>query len=317
MAHTNFRQRVKNEEPTHIQKITEIAGNIAHAAVIKEGDIFFLSQPDGDVPLNNESGLGFYYHDCRYLNGYELRIDAKVMTSLLTSAFYGSMAKLQFTNPDLGPPGMIVAKQQIGISCRRIVDSKALALHDTFTCRNFGCRPARFTLNFSFSSAFEDVFQIRGAKPENRGKLYTPQWKGGSLQFRYDGADGIHRSLALVFQPHSNPAQNAAAAFDIFLQPGESKCVQVSLAITESQRKQKAKTSAPGSSQVVRIAQTCHEDFENSVSKYTNVRSNSSLVNHALRRSLRDLRTLQSVLHGQKFFWPACHGMAHCLEEIA
>jgi hypothetical protein len=53
MAHANFRQRVKKEGPAHIQKITEIAGNIAHAVVIKEGDIFFLSQPDGDEGFSN------------------------------------------------------------------------------------------------------------------------------------------------------------------------------------------------------------------------------------------------------------------------
>jgi glycogen debranching enzyme len=302
MAVVKNRQRSGAEEPAHNQQITEIAGNIAHAAVIKEGDVFFLSQPTGDVPLNNASGLGLYYHDCRYLNGYQFSINSKKPNSLLTSTFHGFMAKLEFSNPTLNEDGKTVPKQQIGISCLRVVDSKTLALHDTFAFRNFGLHTASFTVEFSFSSAFEDIFQIRGAKPEKRGKLHPPQWKDGSLQLRYDGADGIFRGLAIGFHPPCKPLKDAAGRIDIFLKAGESKTVQVALTITESQEERKEKTSAPGLSHGVRVAETCNEDLKNWVGKYTSVSSNSSLLNQTLRRSLRDLRTLRSVLHGEQFF---------------
>ena len=51
-----------------------ITRGIAHAIVIKDENIFFLAEPSGDVPLGGEHGLGLYYHDCRYLDGYELRL---------------------------------------------------------------------------------------------------------------------------------------------------------------------------------------------------------------------------------------------------
>ena len=296
------RQRLAAQAPARHQQITEIAGNIAHAAVIKEGDVFFLSLPTGDVPLNNASGLGLYYHDCRYLNGYQFRINSKKPNSLLTTTFHGFMAKLEFSNPSLEEDGKTVPKQQIGISCRRVIDSKTLALHDTFAFRNFGLNTARFTVEFCFSSAFEDIFQIRGAKPEKRGKLHAPRWKDGSLQFRYDGADDIFRNLAIAFHPPCKPLKDAACCMDIFLKAGESKTVQVSFTITESQHERKEKTSAPGLSHGVRVAETCNEDLKNWVGKYTSVSSNSGLLNQTLGRSLRDLRTLRSVLHGEQFF---------------
>lgn len=302
MALVKNRQRPNAKKPAHSQQITEIAGNIAHAAVIKEGDVFFLSQPTGDVPLNNASGLGLYYHDCRYLNGYQFRINSKKPNSLLTSTFHGFMAKLEFSNPALEDDGKTVSKQQIGISCRRVIDSKTLALHDAFAFRNFGLQPARFTVEFSFSSRFDDIFQIRGAKPRKRGNLHRPRWKNGSLQLRYDGADGVFRNLAIAFHPPCKALKGSAGCTDIFLKAGETKTVRVSLTITESQDKLKEKTSAPGLSRGVRVAETCNEDLKNWVRKCTKVSSNSSLLNQALQRSLRDLRTLRSVLHGEQFF---------------
>jgi hypothetical protein len=47
---------------------------IADDVVIKSDSLFFLSQPDGSLPLSGRHGLGLYYHDCRFLNGYELWI---------------------------------------------------------------------------------------------------------------------------------------------------------------------------------------------------------------------------------------------------
>ena len=173
MALVKNRQRPSAKKPAHNQQITEIAGNIAHAAVIKEGDVFFLCQPTGDVPLNNASGLGLYYHDCRYLNGYQFRINSKKPNSLLTSAADGFMAKLEFSNPALEDDGKTVSKQQIGISCRRVIDSKTLALHDAFAFRNFGLQPARFTVEFSFSSRFDNILDSRSEAEKTR-QLASP-----------------------------------------------------------------------------------------------------------------------------------------------
>jgi 5-deoxy-D-glucuronate isomerase len=37
-------------------------GGIADAVVIKDQDVFFLSKPDGSVPINGQHGYGLYYH---------------------------------------------------------------------------------------------------------------------------------------------------------------------------------------------------------------------------------------------------------------
>ena len=58
------------ENPNLVPEVHSIKGNVAEALVIKNGNLFFLSEPDGTVPLGQGHGFGLYYHDCRFLNGY-------------------------------------------------------------------------------------------------------------------------------------------------------------------------------------------------------------------------------------------------------
>src|SRR6188768_3049643 len=50
------------------------ADSLADAIVIKNENVFFVARPDGNVPLMNSHGMGLYYHDCRYVNGYEMEL---------------------------------------------------------------------------------------------------------------------------------------------------------------------------------------------------------------------------------------------------
>ena len=36
----------------------------------RNGEPFFLCEPDGEVPVDGHHGYGLYHHDCRFLAGY-------------------------------------------------------------------------------------------------------------------------------------------------------------------------------------------------------------------------------------------------------
>jgi hypothetical protein len=78
-----------------------IVCSIADAVVIKDENIFFLTEPDGRVPLGDDHGFGLYYHDCRFLNGYELKLAGTTPQALVSTAERGFMAVFQLTNPDI------------------------------------------------------------------------------------------------------------------------------------------------------------------------------------------------------------------------
>src|SRR5207237_10909372 len=90
---------VGEANPNLVPEVHSIRGNVAEAIVIKNGNLFFLSEPDGTVPLAPGHGFGLYYHDCRFLNGYELKICGKKPEMLVRNADRGLEAALCLFHP--------------------------------------------------------------------------------------------------------------------------------------------------------------------------------------------------------------------------
>ena len=42
----------------------------------KDGDVFLVTNQNGNVPMKGPHGFGLYYHDCRFLDGYLLRLQS-------------------------------------------------------------------------------------------------------------------------------------------------------------------------------------------------------------------------------------------------
>src|SRR5262249_51645278 len=96
--------------------------------VLKDEDVFFLSERDGRVPLSGDHGFGLYYHDCRFLNGFELRLADVHPSSLVATAPNGFKAELVLTNPDLRlAGGQLFQKEDLGIEWERVLDSSRTA----------------------------------------------------------------------------------------------------------------------------------------------------------------------------------------------
>jgi hypothetical protein len=81
------RERRKFEVLTHPTSST--TESIADAAVIKSDGLFFLCNGDGGVPLKGRHGLGLYYHDCRFLDGYEISVTPKPLHALSSTSESG------------------------------------------------------------------------------------------------------------------------------------------------------------------------------------------------------------------------------------
>src|SRR5437660_11692431 len=107
------------ENPNLVPEVHSIHGNVAEALVIKNGNLFFLSEPDGTVPLAPGHGFGLYYHDCRFLNGYELKMCGRKPEVLVRSADRGWMATLGRSNPKGDMTGKALPKHPVGIRWER------------------------------------------------------------------------------------------------------------------------------------------------------------------------------------------------------
>src|SRR5262245_65824932 len=110
------------DEQELVPGTTSITRSIAHAVVIKDEDIFFLSEQDGSVPLEAGHGFGLYYHDCRFLSGYELRLGGRKPERLVCTADRGFQAVLGLSNVETRTTGgEVLPKQRVEIKWTRLV----------------------------------------------------------------------------------------------------------------------------------------------------------------------------------------------------
>ena len=281
-----------------------MAHSIAKAVVIKHGNLFFLAPPEGEVPMSLGHGFGLYFHDCRYLNGYELTVGGEHPEPLAARSWEGGRAVFQLTTPDFETPdGRTIQRETVGLKWERVIDGEQCVLHEQLDIQNFGSEPVVCPIMMRFRAGFEDVFEIRGLFHEVKGKLFKPSWRDKCLVFSYEGGDRIRRSLAVHFYPLPKDVKGTAVEFHISLQPNESKQIRISLAVSESDEQPNrlfAQTSVYRDLHAV--TQGIKASCEQWMKRETEFHSDSILLNRVMRRSLLDLHMLKTSIAGDDYF---------------
>jgi glycogen debranching enzyme len=287
------------ENPNLVPEAHSIKGNVAEALVIKDGNLFFLSEPDGTVPLTPGHGFGLYYHDCRFLNGYALKISGRKPELLVRNADRGFMATLGLSNPDLDDKGKSLPKHSVEIRWERVASAEDLALVDTLVLKNLTSDRISFSLEFQFQAAFEDIFAIRGLFQGKRGTRRPPVWEHSALSFRYDGADDIEREIAIHFSPVPNERLPHIANYRVELAPRGSRQLRVSLNVSTSERQKRPVRRAS------EIKSNESRDSNGWPKQNTQIHTNSLLLSRVMDRSLNDLRVLRCTLDGGASYFAA------------
>ncbi|HKP10641.1 MAG TPA: glycogen debranching N-terminal domain-containing protein [Blastocatellia bacterium] len=291
------------EEHELMPAMAAVTRSIAHAVVVKDEDLFFLCQPDGTVPLESNHGFGLYYHDCRYLNGYDIAIGGKQPEHLVWTADGGVKAVLALSNPDIRMlDGRRLDKHSVEIKWERTIDGLRLALLDDVTFNSLTFQPISFSFALTFLASFEDVFAVRGWGQERRGTIQPPRWHGGNLVLAYAGADGVDRRLVVEFSPAPDLTDGATARFDIQLEPKERKQVRVSLLVAQTTNHLPGEPPILTESEFKRAEGSALARRDEWFNDSTEVNTDSLTVNRVMRRSLGDLRMLRSHLGRKEYF---------------
>jgi glycogen debranching enzyme len=280
--------------------------SIARAVVVKDGDIFFLCEPDGAAPLEAGHGFGLYYHDCRFLSGYELRLGGRRPDQLVWNAECGFLAVLGLSNAEIRTTdGRTLPRHSVEIKWSRLVSSEHLALFDEIELRSLTFYPVEFIVSLTFQAGFEDVFAIRGLFQGKRGKLHPPEWfeeEGYALRFAYDGADRLYRRLTARFSPAPGKTNQNTAHFKIALRPKERQRILVSLQLSESSDAETARHLARPPVDLAQVEFSLRSPNSAWLRQETEIASDSLLLNRVMDRSLRDLGMLRSHLSEASYF---------------
>ncbi len=280
-----------------------ITRSIADALIQKNENIFFLTQPNGDVPLTKNHGFGLYYHDCRYLNGYELKIANLSPTVLVSGAGSGFSAIIELSNPDILIGGKTqIPRETLGMKWERVLDGSQNVLFDLLKIQNYNLEEVTFPISLAFRSNFEDIFAIRGLLPIKLGVPAPPAWHDQDLVFEYAGADGLYRSLSIHFSLPPDRKEEGCAEYTIHLRPRESQIILISLKIAETAQK-------PGPSDQLYQGispQAVSQDYQRISKEWLKdqmaMECRELLTKDVLERSLLDLRALRSSVDHNRYF---------------
>ncbi len=281
-----------------------MAQSIAKAVVIKHGNLFFLAPPEGEVPMTRGHGFGLYYHDCRYLNGYELTVGGEHPEPLAARSWEGGRAVFQLTTPAFQTQdGRTIDRETVGLKWERVIDAEQCVLHEQLDIQYFGYEAIDFPITMRFRAGFEDVFEIRGLIREVKGKLFRPHWRDKCLCFSYEGGDQIRRSLAVHFYPLPSHVKGNSVQFNISLKPNEIKQIRISLALAESEEQpNRLFAQASVYRDLQAVTQGIRASCEQWLKRETEFQSDSLLLNRVMRRSLMDLHMLKTSISGDEFF---------------
>jgi glycogen debranching enzyme len=278
--------------------------NIANAIVIKDADVFLLCQNDAGLPVDDDQGFGLYYHDCRFLKGYEVSIGKTRLNALGSSATHGYKAEFELTNRDLTSSDKNrTKKQSMGFNWQRIVQGSKLSVHDVIKCTNYTVEPVDFVLTFVFEAGFEDIFEIRGANPTKIGKKRMPKWHRDTLVFSYDGADRLRRTVAISISPRSIKARRRNGAdVTVHLDAKQSKEIKVSIRVAEVPTNESSSLNSAPSQNAETLSKDLQQNSDDWLHDHCQLQSSNNTLNHLFERSIRDLGTLRTILHGQEYF---------------
>jgi glycogen debranching enzyme len=285
--------------------------SIASALVIKDADIFFLAARNGDVPCGGAHGYGLYYHDCRYLSGYEMTVAGVKLNMLVANAASGYRAVIELTNPTFSHDGVHVEKENIGVKWERLLDAKTRVLHDVITFHNFSLDDVTLPVRLVFEAGFEALFHVRSMLDETCGTLRDPKWDGDVLELCYDGKDGVTRSTSIAVTPAPRERSSGSASFALSLAPRERKQITVTLSVGEEKAGGNRRAGhagghaggrAGGHADMTRARARLQEDVRVWMDTHTDVVTDNPFLQRVVARSLSDLWTLKTELDGKQYF---------------
>lgn len=271
-----------------------IGRSIADAFVLKDRDLFLLTERGGNIPRHDPHGFGLYHHDCRFLDSYVLEIDGQAPVLLGSTSAAGFRGIVELTNPDLPRArGGKLEKHEIALCWDRTLDAEHLSLHDTLRIKSFSAEPVEVEISLAFRARFEDVYTVRGMCKGPRGEHHPARWEDGRLYLRYDGKDGIRRTTQVAFGRRPHDTRGRRARFVLRLDPGAEQEIGVVVVVGESSAKDEAPPPSPPDP---RRPADRRPRLDARDAGMTRVHTDSVPLTRALDRSLRDLAVLRSTL---------------------
>jgi glycogen debranching enzyme len=267
--------------------------NLSDTTVIKAGNGFCVALRDGRLPLAGDHPLGVYLTDCRHLRGHELRVGGQQPRPLIASDAAGTAAVIELTNPDL----VLAGGHELPLQSLRVRLERQMlygGMVERITVRSHARDPVELELELRFDADFRSILEVRGlAEPAVRE--VDRHARGDTLRFAAIGLDGRERSTTITCPGAA--AEGDGLRVPVGLEPGEELTLDVRFALDQPDADAGASVAADPASMSQAGAEA-----DAWLADRARVELDDELVDRVLRRSLLDLRLLESHLDGQRYY---------------
>ncbi len=126
--------------------------------VIKENDLFLLTDQMGNITKNHQYGLGLYTKDTRFLSGLNIKINGEDPILLASDADENYMATIRLTNPHIeNEENLILWRESIEILRERFIYDGVL--YETIKLKNYFPKRVDFTITVHIQGENKSVLR--------------------------------------------------------------------------------------------------------------------------------------------------------------
>ncbi|WP_061809559.1 amylo-alpha-1,6-glucosidase [Rossellomorea vietnamensis] len=202
--------------------------------VIKENNLFLLTDEQGDITSEHSYGLGLYKNDTRYLSKLNVKINHQKPILLHSDGSENYMSTILSTNPHQEEEGnLILWRESVEIERKRFIYDDVL--YETIKTKNYYPKPVSFELSIEVDVDFNDMFIVRGFQTGKVGKRTGQKVEDQSLIFQYEGADGINRATNIHWDAEAkNVNETGEVTFQVELQHEEERSITLMIVPLEN-----------------------------------------------------------------------------------
>ncbi len=253
--------------------------------VLKEGSLFLLTDKGGNVAPAGACELGLFLEDTRFLSYYDLTTAAGRPDVLSSQAARVFASQIDLTATDREFGGLFSEpKNFLHLRREQFLDH---FMTDRMILTNYMGREVEFWIELTFAVDFADIFEVRGARRQRRGRYLEPLVENGQVAWSYEGRDGRLRRTRLGFSLPPTILEPGRARWTFHLRPKDSIEFEV-LIIPEIETVPLQVPELPFIDRFREIRSAYDRWHESS----TAVRTDDEFFNTALRQSVTDLRAL-------------------------
>ncbi len=289
-------QREKIRNAWDIYKRQTLSNSIINSMVIRDDELTLVMKENGEIPIAENYGYGLYYHDCRYLSGFLIRLMDMPPTRVLSSDVRGFRSMIMVTNPELKDcTGTTIPKETLLGTLTTVIPG---CVRHSHIIQNFNTFPVTLNLTFEFDADFADMFTVRGISPPTAGKVLPARFDGKNLYLSYDGEDKRRRNTIIAFDPLPTRVEGKKCTFELRIAPRSSQTVNIEITVEEiilsQELKSPVKNPDQRMNQITRSYITALECCEN-------IHTSNNIFNSIMVRSMADLNMMRMSLNGDLF----------------